>query len=78
MPDGIPALPINRQIRQVALSPRQTIFCQRLVAGASGAEAARLVGYSAVAAAQQASRLLRNPKMLAELNRLQTSPELQH
>ena len=62
--------------RNRGLSARQRMFCQRLAAGASGAEAARAAGYSPQAAAQQASRMLRNPRVLGEIERLVLSPQL--
>ena len=58
------------------LSGRRTLFCQRIAAGASGAEAARAAGYKASSATQQAWRLLREPAVLAEIERLRTSQAL--
>ena len=52
------------------LTPRQRLFCARIAAGASGAEAARQAGYSANAATQQASRLLNQAKVRQEVDRI--------
>lgn len=58
------------------LTGRRRFFCQRIAAGANGAEAARAAGFSAAAAAQQAYRLLRDPAVAAEIERLRQDMEL--
>jgi|GEM_PF-1621114 len=52
------------------LTPRQRLFCARIAGGSSGAEAARDAGYARRTAAQQASRLLRQHAIRAEVERL--------
>ncbi len=64
----------SRPIRP--LSGRRRLFCERIAAGASGAEAARAAGYAASNAAQQAWRLLQKPVVQAEVERLRESAEL--
>ncbi len=68
MPDSL----VHRLITEntTDLTPRQRVFCARIVGGASGAEAARQAGYSAQVAAQQASRLLAQGKIRQEVARL--------
>lgn len=58
------------------LSGRQRLFCSRVAGGASGAEAARQAGYSVAVASQQAWRLLQNPRVKAEIERIRLEPEL--
>jgi hypothetical protein len=55
---------------------RRTVFSQRIAAGASGAEAARAAGYKPSSASQQAWRLLRDPAVQAEIERLRASDAL--
>ena len=58
------------------LNGRRIVFSQRIAAGASGAEAARAAGYKASSAHQQAWRLLREPAVQAEIERLRGSESL--
>ena len=76
-------MPKNRYFSdQTAAAPhhpfeaRRTVFSQRIAAGASGAEAARAAGYKASSATQQAWRLLREPAVQAEIERLRASDTL--
>jgi phage terminase small subunit len=70
LPAPISAAVITVPAAAARLTARQHIFCRRLIAGASGAEAARQAGYSIAGAARQASRMLRNPAIAAEIERL--------
>ena len=67
---------LNAALSGSRLSGRQRLFCNRIAGGASGAEAARQAGYSAAAASQQAWRLLQNPQVQAEIERVKAAPEL--
>lgn len=58
------------------LTTRQRAFCKALVAQTgkrNGSEAARIAGYPANRAACRASRNLRNPRVIAEINRLEAN-----
>lgn len=52
------------------LKPRQRRFCEEYLVDLNGAAAARRAGYSADAAKEQASRLLTDANVQAELDRL--------
>ena len=57
-----PPLPTKR------LSPRHRLFCEEYVAtGNNGALSARLAGFAAVGARQEAHRLLKRPEIQAEI-----------
>lgn len=71
-----PLRPSADHAPQHSLNPRQELFCARIAGGASGAEAARAAGYSRESAAQQASRLLRQPAIRAEIARNQADDDL--
>ena len=58
------------------LSGRQRLFYNRVAGGSSGAEAARQAVYSGASAPQQAWRLLQNPHVKMEIERVSRPPAL--
>jgi len=58
------------------LTSRQRAFCKALVAQTgkrNGSKAARIAGYPEARAASRASRNLRNPRVIAEIHRLENN-----
>jgi phage terminase small subunit len=59
----------------MALNKQQEVFCQHYVLSRNGTESAKQAGYSAVAAANQASRLLKREDIKIRLEELETTFE---
>ena len=55
------------------LTPRQQAFCRAMLGAGTAAEAARIAGYAPEHARQQASRLLRDPRVTARIAVLRRS-----
>lgn len=57
------------------LTIKRAAFCKAYVVCYNGSEAARVAGYSAASAGQEAARLLKDAKVLAEIKRLEDEQE---
>ncbi|MEK6216189.1 MAG: terminase small subunit [Boseongicola sp.] len=58
------------------LSERETAYCRAYLVGASGAEAARMAGYSPKGAGVASTRLLKRPRVIAEIGRLNAKTDV--
>lgn len=57
--------------KETNLTPQQELFCQEYIVDYNGTQAAKRAGYSDKTAAVQASRLLKNAKVLSRVRAIQ-------